>query len=612
MAASLYVNTLQVKFESVLAMEHTEMAHLFKSLVDTGLEGFLAVSDSVYEAAVVEFFANAKIIAGTIVSFVANRKLVISKEYFNKTFGFPTEGVTSFLDVPKETVVEMRSRFSGSDVPFRTPNKKREMKMEFQLLHDIVAKALCAKAGSFDIVTSEKFDLMVTISAGLIVNWGQLLFQVLKNMVNNPKRKSQGFAVTELVKDNLGESVKLHPQKVLTSKSVHTYIKKNHEVEPTGEFNQQTGDTSSGTEGGQSKITKTVEPNPILEIPAGGRQAFNTGESEAHIESTSALETRADDESINCGPEGYVLTTAEQAGDIAQDEPENFTSGCSEGQTCEFEDWVEKVTGTEREESTYQREAKSISHDRAIVVRSEPAQPAQPSLTFTGLGIFTPIEIREINWVTYFQPKIDPATKDRGHHKWIDGGQSKITKTLEVQAIAQEVKKKKRGNKQVLEKKRKLQRLRFVPASRIKDMGAKLKKGVESPNLETTISVAPVQYTKKNRTKRNEAFNAGELEVHIESTPALETRAGDGSIRCGPNRHVWTIADQAGGIFGSYSTGETHDERMENETQTDKGGQAENIGDIAQDEQENFIVGCPEGQTCRSAGPLDASAGGSS
>ncbi|KZV27294.1 hypothetical protein F511_23203 [Dorcoceras hygrometricum] len=45
--------------------------------------------------------------------------------------------------------------------------KKKEMKMEFCLLHDIVAKALCAKAGSFDMASSEKFDLMVATSVGL-------------------------------------------------------------------------------------------------------------------------------------------------------------------------------------------------------------------------------------------------------------------------------------------------------------------------------------------------------------------------------------------------------------------------------------------------------------
>ncbi|KZV37980.1 hypothetical protein F511_09800 [Dorcoceras hygrometricum] len=44
----------------MLAMENTRMACMFKSLVDTGLEGFLAASGSVYEDAVVDFLANAK------------------------------------------------------------------------------------------------------------------------------------------------------------------------------------------------------------------------------------------------------------------------------------------------------------------------------------------------------------------------------------------------------------------------------------------------------------------------------------------------------------------------------------------------------------------------
>ncbi|KZV48753.1 hypothetical protein F511_24920 [Dorcoceras hygrometricum] len=139
------------------------------------------------------------------------------------------------------------------------------MNMEFRLLHDILAKALCAKAGSFDMVTSEKFDLMVAISAGLKVKWGQVLFQVLVNMLNNPKRQSQGFAVQvsvlleKLVKADLGDSVKLNPQKVLTNKSVQTYIKKNLDVKPTGESSKQTEDTASRTEGGQYNITKPVE-----------------------------------------------------------------------------------------------------------------------------------------------------------------------------------------------------------------------------------------------------------------------------------------------------------------------------------------------------------------
>ncbi|KZV17053.1 hypothetical protein F511_12383 [Dorcoceras hygrometricum] len=264
MAASLFVNAVQVNFESVLVMKHDGMAKMFKSLEDTGLKGFLEASDLVYEGAVIEFFVNAKVIAGTIVSSVANRKMALSKDVFTEAFGLPTEGPTNLMDIPKETVVEMRSLFSGSDEPFRAPNKKKGMKMEFHLLHDIVAKTLCAKAGSFDMVTSEKFDFMVAITTGLKVNWGHILFQVLLSMVNNSKRQSQGFAVQvsvlleKLVKTDFGDSVKLHPQKVLINKSVQTYIKKNLE-KPTGETSKHTEDTASNTDGDESQAAQLVE-----------------------------------------------------------------------------------------------------------------------------------------------------------------------------------------------------------------------------------------------------------------------------------------------------------------------------------------------------------------
>ncbi|KZV51499.1 hypothetical protein F511_35437 [Dorcoceras hygrometricum] len=40
-------------------------------------------------------------------------------------------------------------------------------------------------------------------------------------------------------------------------------------------------------------------------------------------------------------------------------------------------------------------------------------QTAPQRLTFVGQGIFSPIQIREIDWVTYFLPKIDPASKGK-------------------------------------------------------------------------------------------------------------------------------------------------------------------------------------------------------
>ncbi|KZV38647.1 hypothetical protein F511_11745 [Dorcoceras hygrometricum] len=102
-------------------MEHTGMARMFNTLVETGIKGFLAASGSVYENAVVEFFTNAKVIAGKVVSFVANKKLALRNEFYVETYGLPIEG--------------------------------------------------------------EKFDLMVANTAGLKVNLAQVVFQVLMAMV---------------------------------------------------------------------------------------------------------------------------------------------------------------------------------------------------------------------------------------------------------------------------------------------------------------------------------------------------------------------------------------------------------------------------------------------
>ncbi|KZV54208.1 hypothetical protein F511_13841 [Dorcoceras hygrometricum] len=157
-----------------------------------------------------------KVIAGTIVSTVANRKMVVTKDVFAEMFQLPTEGLT--------------------------PNKKKDMKVEYRLMHDIVVKSLCANAGSFDVVTSEKFDMTVAVSASLMVNWGHIMFQTLIAMVYMPSKQSQGFAVPLsillewLVKADLGKSVALHPLKVLNNRSVLTYMKKNQTKKPEKEM----------------------------------------------------------------------------------------------------------------------------------------------------------------------------------------------------------------------------------------------------------------------------------------------------------------------------------------------------------------------------------------
>ncbi|KZV51604.1 hypothetical protein F511_35107 [Dorcoceras hygrometricum] len=121
-------------------MEHTGMVRMFKTIADTRLHRFLEGTTYVFESVVVEFFSNARVIAGTVVSTVCGQKLVITEETFFGTFKLPTEGMTNSANISKERITEMRTRFSATEVPFKSSGKKKELIFEYRLLHDIVAK----------------------------------------------------------------------------------------------------------------------------------------------------------------------------------------------------------------------------------------------------------------------------------------------------------------------------------------------------------------------------------------------------------------------------------------------------------------------------------------
>ncbi|KZV35768.1 hypothetical protein F511_33266 [Dorcoceras hygrometricum] len=125
------------------------------------------------------------------------------------------------------------------------------------------------------------------------------------------------------------------------------------------------------------------QPNPILIIPAGDERISTAGGPEVHMETIFALETHTSDEFTDDGPEGREETAPEQENKLM-------------------------------DESSNQIEKETATHDRDIMVRFGPEPPAQQSMTYTGLGIFDPVEIRMINWATHFLPKIDPAAKGKG------------------------------------------------------------------------------------------------------------------------------------------------------------------------------------------------------
>ncbi|KZV16908.1 hypothetical protein F511_23907 [Dorcoceras hygrometricum] len=185
MASSYYANTLHVSFESVLAMDNPDMVSIFKALAASGLQGFLGCPAVIYEAALIDFFENALVRDGVVISTVAGKLVEISEELFAETFELPVEGLTNLSEIPKDLVFYAKSIVSLTGEP---------------------------------------------------VNWNKILFNILKDMVTAETRKARGFAIQiSLLLENipnleLGESTEFPSSKILTEKTVHHYIILNEKV----------------------------------------------------------------------------------------------------------------------------------------------------------------------------------------------------------------------------------------------------------------------------------------------------------------------------------------------------------------------------------------------
>ncbi|KZT76491.1 hypothetical protein F511_46485 [Dorcoceras hygrometricum] len=157
MAASLYSNSVHVDFDSVLALDESGMVSMFQALVASGLQGFLGCSPVVYEEALVEFFANGRVTDGLVVSSVDGVIVEISEELFAETFELPIDGLGDLYEMPKDAIFDARSIVSLSGEPISLSGIKNQMKFEYRLLCDIMAKAISVKAGSFNAITVENF-----------------------------------------------------------------------------------------------------------------------------------------------------------------------------------------------------------------------------------------------------------------------------------------------------------------------------------------------------------------------------------------------------------------------------------------------------------------------
>ncbi|KZV17949.1 hypothetical protein F511_10778 [Dorcoceras hygrometricum] len=230
MAASLYSNSVHVDFDSVLAMDEPCMVSMFQALVASGLQGFLGCNAVVYEEALVEFFANGRVRDGLVVSSVNGVIVEISEKLFAETFDLPVVGLADVSEMPKDKIFDARSIVSMTGEPVLLSGSKSQMKMPFRLLCDILAKSISVKAESFNALTVEKFSLLTAVVCDVKMNWGSVLFGILKKMVTPGSKQAKGFAIQlSLILESfhnleLGESSEFPSSKILTEKTTHRYI----------------------------------------------------------------------------------------------------------------------------------------------------------------------------------------------------------------------------------------------------------------------------------------------------------------------------------------------------------------------------------------------------
>ncbi|KZV58383.1 hypothetical protein F511_15506 [Dorcoceras hygrometricum] len=195
MALSLTHNALQINLDSVLSLSDGGMVSMFKALESSG---------------------------NTVVSAVKGVTVKISEEPFAGIFDLPTEGLTSVSDLPANLINQAMKAFSESGVLIKTSCKKKDMKMEFRLLNDILAKHITAKAGSFDAVTHERFLLMMAIHCGIKINWSRFLSDILKEMVTPSSKQARGFAVQlSILLEGVPEDLPQIDMPIVASQSTH-------------------------------------------------------------------------------------------------------------------------------------------------------------------------------------------------------------------------------------------------------------------------------------------------------------------------------------------------------------------------------------------------------
>ncbi|KZV48356.1 cell division control protein 2 [Dorcoceras hygrometricum] len=269
MASVFITNALQVYFDSLLGIQdNEEMVNMFRALEASGLRGFLGCPSVLYEQELEQFFDTAMVQDGDVTCAVSGKFFAIS---------------------------EARTVFSKSEKPVQYSCEKRLLKYEFRLLNDILAKSITVKAGSFDVVTHERFLMMTAIHFGVKINWSKILFEILKEMADRTIKRAKGFAAqictvntyvaTNKTIDSRGESdeppvdkVAIVKRKSVSKKKSAPNDKKDADEEPVEVVEKVVSKKRSDSTAERSHAQKRKAPKRKLRLSAGSDDEIVTKE----------------------------------------------------------------------------------------------------------------------------------------------------------------------------------------------------------------------------------------------------------------------------------------------------------------------------------------------
>lgn len=219
-------NTLLFDFDEAYLLTNDAMVSMFHTLETSVLKGFLGCGNSLFEERLSQFLSSGSIEHQSVMCTIGEQKISCDQKLFAVTFGFPCKdwlsSINCHLSMLKKwnlnSLTRVLTKFFG---------KNKDMKIEFRLLNDIVAKSLTAKARLFDSFSTEKVELMLAIYSGsrstgpLLSTTYLWLYYLYQRSNNDLFRIKINCHLLEQCKVQMGHSSALHIHKLL-KKSITT------------------------------------------------------------------------------------------------------------------------------------------------------------------------------------------------------------------------------------------------------------------------------------------------------------------------------------------------------------------------------------------------------